>query len=191
MTIPFQTFIILPFAVVGLLMGWRRGWIEEIITTLFLIITLGLFGSTNRVELFASLINGIVDVFGRFFGAIIGADFETPDLVRTDNLLIQFLLYVLIVIIAYLVGSAFGSRRSVGRPGRLGGALLGAVNVFLVGSQVVNFINRARPSWLQQEIIITQDGGTNSLIRYLPTILTIAVLIGIIAFFLNLRERRR
>jgi hypothetical protein len=61
----------------------------------------------------------------------------------------------------------------------------------LIGAQAVNFINRYRPSVLDQQILVQPDSGTNSLQNYIPTLLTIVALIGIIVFFLNLRERRR
>jgi uncharacterized membrane protein required for colicin V production len=191
MTIPFQALIILPFVVLGIIVGWRRGLAEEFITTVVLAVALGLFNNSDRAALIGSLINGIVRAFARFFGALLGTDINPPDLVRTDNLLIQLLLYVLVVTVAYLVGSTFGSRQGLTRGKRLAGSLLGALNVFLVGSQLVNFINRYRPSVLEQQIIVRPDSGTNSLQNYLPTLLTIVVLVGIIVFFLNLRERRR
>jgi CDP-diglyceride synthetase len=190
-TIPFQALLILPFLILGIVVGWRRGLAEELITTVVLALALGLFNNPDRALLFGSLINSIVRAFASFFSALLGTDLNPPDLVRTDNVFVQFLLYILIVFIAYLAGSAFGKRQGISRGKRLGGALFGALNVFLVGAQAVNFINRYRPSVLDRQIIVQPDSGTNSLQNYLPTLLTIVVLIGIIVFFLNLRERRR
>lgn len=191
MTIPFQALVILPFLILGIVAGWRRGFAEEVITTIVLVIALGLFNNSDRASVVGTLINGIVQAFARFFGALLGTDINPPDLVRTDNIFIQVLLYVLFVLIAYLVGSTFGRRQGLSRGQRLGGTLFGALNVFLVGAQAVNFINRYRPSVLDQQILVQPDSGTNSLQNYLPTLLTIVALIGIIVFFLNLRERRR
>ncbi len=164
---------------------------EESITTIVLVIALGLLNNPDRASLFGGLINSIVRAFASFFGALLGTDLNPPDLVRTDNVFVQLLLYILIVVIAYLAGSAFGRRQGISRSRRLGGSLLGALNVFLVGAQAVNFINRYRPSVLDQQILVQPDSGTNSLQNYLPTLLTIVALVGIIVFFLTLRERRR
>jgi len=190
-TIPFQALLILPFLILGIVAGWRRGLAEELITTVVLALALGLFNNPGRASLFGSLINSVVRAFASFFGALLGTDLNPPDLVRTDNALVQLLLYILIVLIAYLAGSAFGKRQGITRGKRLGGTLFGALNIFLVGAQAVNFINRYRPSVLDRQVIVQPDSGTNSLQNYLPTLLTIVALVGIIVFFLNLRERRR
>lgn len=191
MSISFQTLLILPFAVLGLLTGFRRGWIEEIITTVLLVLGLGLFSTTERASLVGGVVNGIVDVFARFFSALLSTNVNSPDLVRSENLWVQFLLFVLFVVIVYLIGSTFGGRSQVRTAGRIGGALLGVLNVFLVGSQAVSFINRWNPRLFERDITVTSEPNTNALISNLPTILTIVLLIGIIAFFLNLRERKR
>src|SRR5215210_5726438 len=130
----YQMLLTLPFMVAGIVYGWRRGWREEALTTATLLIALIVFGD-RLADNMGALVNRIVQAFALFFGALFGGEIEARSLVNEGNQgFFRFAGFVVSVFLAYLLGGVLGARRALSRGGRLLGAVLGAVNVFLIAS---------------------------------------------------------
>ena len=193
MTIPFQLLLIFPFLVVAALWGWRRGWKEEAITLVVLLLSLVFFGSLSRTSLLAILVNRIVEAFASFFGTLIGTDIQTRSLVSTENpTLFQIIGFFLTVMLAYAIGTGLGQRRDLSAVGRLAGSILSIFNVFLIASQAFRFINQRNPDLLNREgtIIVTQDTNVNALLSYLPSLFAILFVVLLIVLVLRLPKIR-
>jgi hypothetical protein len=194
MTIPLQLWLLLPFAVFGLIAGWRRTWREEAITLVGLLITLALFGSLSRAGTVGALVNRIVDAFASFFEALFGVEIQSRPLVSTGNpTTFQIIGFVLAVALAYAIGTALGQRTGVRGLGRFAGSVLGAFNVFLVGTQVISMLNQRRPGILTNEglITITPDAGVNVLWSFLPAIFVILLVLLLIIFIFRAPKLRQ
>lgn len=194
MTISYQLLLIFPFLVIGALYGARRGWREEAITTVGLLLALIFFGNPERTGLLGELINRIVQAFASFFGTLIGTDLEATPLIANDNPgNFQLIGYILVVILAYIIGGALGERKNMGRGGRSLGAILGAINVFLVGSQLASFINQYFPNFFnrQSTITVTPAAGANVLRGYLPSVFALLFILLLIILFLRLPKIRQ
>ncbi len=191
MTIPYQLLIIIPFLIMGAFLGLRRGWIEEAITTLGLIFALVFFSSIERTSLLGVFINRIVQAFALFFSALLGAEFEARTLVTPANpSLFQLIGFIIVVILSYFVGGAVGRRRGLTRIGYFMGAILGAINVFLVASQAITFITQYNPNFFQRTVTVTTESG-NVLREYLPSIFTLLFILLLVIFFLRLPKIRQ
>src|SRR3954452_9488562 len=167
----YQLLLTLPFMVAGIVYGLRRGWREEALTTVALLVALILFGE-RLPDNMGDLGNRLVQGFALFFGALFGGDIASRQLVTEENKpFFRAAGFATSVFMAYLVGGVLGARRSLGRGGKFLGAILGAVNVFLVASQVFAYINRFLPSAFQQEgqITLTPDSNASVLRGYLPS----------------------
>ncbi|MDP9313547.1 MAG: hypothetical protein M3R24_22140 [Chloroflexota bacterium] len=190
MTIPYQLLILIPFLIMGVFGGLRRGWIEEAITTIGLIFALVFFSNVERTSLLGVLINRVVQAFALFFGALLGTTFEAQGLVEIGNPnVFQFVGFVLTVILAYIVGSAVGRRRGLTRLGYAMGGILGAINVFLVASQLITFITQYFPNFFERTVTVTSEGG-NVLREYLPSIFALLFILLLVIFFLRLPKIR-
>lgn len=190
MTIPYQLLIIIPFLIMGVFGGLRRGWIEEAITTVGLIFALVFFSNIERTSLLGVLINRVVQAFALFFGALLGTTFDSQALVEIGNPnLFQFVGFVFTVILAYIVGSAVGRRRGLTRLGYAMGGILGAINVFLVASQLITFITQYFPNFFERTVTVTSDNG-NVLREYLPSIFALLFILLLVIFFLRLPKIR-
>jgi len=186
MTIPLQLWLLLPFSVFGLVAGWRRAWREEAITLVGLLIAIALFGSLSRAGTVGVFVNRLVEAFAALFGTLFGVDIQARPLVAIDNpTIFQVVGFVLAVLLAYAIGTALGQRTGVRGLGRFAGSVLGAFNVFLIGTQVINFVNQRRPGVLDEDLIsATPDPNINVLWSYLPAIfITLLVLLGIVFIF--------
>lgn len=191
MTIPYQLLLIIPFVIIGFLVGFRRGWNEEGLTTLGLIITLFFFSNPGRTGLLGVLINRVVQAFAVFFSTLLGVEFEGRTLVEVGNpTLFQFIGFIIFVILSYLAGSAFGRRKGLTRGGYFLGGVIGALNVFLVGSQLISFINEFFPDFFQRTVTVTSETG-NVLREYLPSIFALLAILFLIVFFIQLPKRRQ
>ena len=190
MTIPYQLLIIIPFLIMGVFLGLRRGWIEEAITTIGLIFALVFFSNVERTSLLGVLINRVVQAFALFFGALLGTTFESQALVEIGNPnVFQFVGFVMTVILAYIVGSAVGRRRGLTRLAYAMGGILGAINVFLVASQLITFITQYFPNFFERTVTVTSDSG-NVLREYLPSIFALLFILLLVIFFLRLPRIR-
>lgn len=188
----YQMLLALPFLIAGLVYGWRRGWREEALTTGALLVALIMFGERLSDNL-GALVNRIVQAFALFFGALFGGDIEARQLItETNESVFRSFGFVISVFLAYLLGGVLGARRSLGRGGRLMGAVLGLVNVFLVASQVFGYIARFLPSSFQQEgqITLTPDPQATILRGYLPSIFALLLILLLIVVFLRLPKLR-
>jgi hypothetical protein len=188
----YQMLLALPFLIAGLVYGWRRGWREEALTTGALLVALIVFGE-RLADNMGDLVNRIVQAFALFFGALFGGDIESRLLVTdTNQTLFRALGFIVSVFLAYLLGGVLGARRSLGRGGRLMGAALGLVNVFLVASQVFAYIARFLPSSFEQEgqITLTPDPNAEILRGYLPSIFALLLIVLLIVVFLRLPKIR-
>jgi hypothetical protein len=188
----YQMLLALPFLIAGLVYGWRRGWREEALTTGALLVALIMFGERLSDNL-GALVNRIVQAFALFFGALFGGDIEARQLITdTNESVFRSIGFIVSVFLAYLLGGVLGARRSLGRGGRLMGAVLGLVNVFLVASQVFGYIARFLPSSFQQEgqITLTPDPQATILRGYLPSIFALLLILLLIVVFLRLPKLR-
>jgi hypothetical protein len=194
MTISYQMLLIFPFLLIGALYGARRGWREEAITTAGLLFALIFFGNPERTGLLGQLINRIVQAFASFFSTLLGTDLEAQPLIAADNPgNFQLIGYILVVILAYIVGGALGERRNMTRSGRIMGAVLGGINVFLVGSQLFSFINQYYPNFFNRQSVIqvTPDSGVDVLRGYLPSVFALLFILLLVILFLRLPKIRQ
>ena len=188
----YQLLLTLPFMVAGIVAGWRRGWREEALTTGALLVALILFGE-RLADTMGLLVNRIVQAFALFFSTLFGGEIATRELVTdTNQELFRFIGFLVSVFLAYLLGGVLGARRSLSRGGRLLGAVLGAVNVFLVSSQIFGYVQRFLPAVFQQEgeITLTPDPNAILLRSYLPSIFTLLLILLLIVIFLRLPKIR-
>ena len=188
----YQFLLTLPFMVAGIVAGWRRGWREEALTTGALLVALILFGD-GLADNMGMLVNRIVQAFALFFSALFGGEIAPQELVTdTNQELFRFIGFLVSVFLAYLLGGVLGARRSLSRGGRLLGALLGMVNVFLVSSQIFAYIQPFLPAVFQQEgeITLTPDPNAVLLRGYLPAIFTLLLILLLIVIFLRLPKIR-
>jgi hypothetical protein len=192
MQLSYQLLILLPFLVLGALTGLRRGWRAEAITTFGLLLILIFFGTPQRIRQLAVVFNQIVLAFGSFFSALLDTDLQTRALVDPANpSVFRIISFVVLVILAYIAGSAFAGPRTASSLGALVGGIVGVVNAFLVGSQVFSLLNQYYPTMFGERstIIITPgDGAADALRGYLPTIF--AVLFLFLLIYLLLRSPR-
>ena len=194
MTISYQVLVLFPFLLIGAMFGARRGWREELITTLGLLLALIFFGNPDRTGLLGDLINRIVQAFASFFSTLFGTELTAVPLVQSDNPgTFQLIGFMLVVLLAYIIGGALGERRNMTRLGVLMGFILGGVNVFLVGSQLTSFINQYFPAFFNQErmITVTPAGGVNVLRGYLPSIFALLFILLLVILFLRLPKIRQ
>jgi hypothetical protein len=192
LNLSYQMLLSLPFMVVGLLYGWRRGWREEALTTGALLVALIVFGERLSDNM-GVLVNRIVEAFTLFFGALFGGDIESRQLVTEGNQgLFRFVGFLVSVFLAYLLGGVLGARRSLGRGGRLLGSILGVVNVVLIASQVFAYIANFLPDTFQQEgqITLTPDPSASILRGYLPSIFALLLILLLIVVFVRLPKIR-
>lgn len=193
MTISYQLLLIFPFLLIGTFVGFRRGWREEAITTAGLLFALIFFGNASRTSLLGTLVNRVVNAFAQFFSTLLGTELDPVPLVAADNPgTFQILGYIGVVILAYLVGGVLGDRRNLTRLGRMMGGLFGAINVFLVGSQLFSFINEYFPDFFnrQSTINVTPDSGVNVLRGYLPSVFALLFILLLVILFLRLPKIR-
>ncbi len=189
-----QLLLTLPFLVAGVLYGWRRGWREEAITTVVLLGALLFFGNNRLADILGSLVNRIVQAFALFFSALFGGSIAAHELVTESNAgLFRFVGFVVFVVLAYIIGGALGLRAGVSRAGRLLGAILGGLNVFLVASQLWSYLQRFLPSIFDREstLTITPDSDANLLRGYLPSIFAVLLILLLIVVFLRLPKIRQ
>ncbi len=188
----YQMLLALPFMIAGLAYGWRRGWREEALTTGALLVALIIFGERLSDNL-GTLVNRVVQAFALFFGALFGGEIESRQLITdTNEGFFRSVGFIISVFLAYLLGGVLGARRSLGRGGRIVGAVLGLVNVFLVASQVFAYIARFLPTSFQQEgqIILTPDPEATILRGYLPSIFALLLILLLIVVFIRLPKIR-
>ena len=190
----YQLLLTLPFLIVGMMYGWRRGWREEAITAVGLLAALLFFGNTRLAESLGALVNRIVQAFALFFSTIFGGEVTARELVTSGNQdFFRLAGFVVFVLMAYLVGGALGQRTVLGHSGRLLGALLGSLNVFLIASQGFGYVQRFFPSAFEREstIRITPDQDANVLRGYLPSIFALLLILLLIIVFLRLPKMRQ
>jgi hypothetical protein len=190
----YQLLLTLPFLIVGMLYGWRRGWREEAITAVGLLGALLFFGNTRLAESLGSLVNRIVQAFALFFSTIFGGEVATRELVTPGNQdFFRLAGFVVVVLMAYLVGGALGQRAALSHGGRLLGSVLGSLNVFLIASQAFGYVQRFLPSAFEREstIRITPEQDANVLRGYLPSIFALLLILLLVIVFLRLPKIRQ
>jgi hypothetical protein len=152
------------------------------------------FGNSRLADILGVLINRIVQAFALFFSALFGRTVPAPDLV-TENTAgaFRFIGFLVLVLLAYVGGSALGLRTGVTRLGQMLGAIVGGLNVFLVASQIWSYVQQYLPSAFQREstIVITPDNDANVLRGYLPSIFAILMILLLIIVFLRLPKMRQ
>ncbi len=193
MQLTWQLLLTLPFLIIGIVHGWRRGWREEAITTLVLLAALLFFGNRSLANLLGILINRIVEAFSIFFSTLLGRSVGSQTLVERDSSSFRFIGFGILAILAYMTGSALGLRQGLGNAGRALGAILGAVNVFLIASQLFGFVQPFLPAIFQREgtIRISPDSDAALLRSSLPTIFALLLLLLLILVFVRLPRMRQ
>jgi hypothetical protein len=197
--ISYLTLVMIPVFLVAGFFGWRRGWKEEAITTVGLILALVLFSNETVATNMALLLNRIIGAFGIFINALFGGDRgESEPFITSDNFdTFRTIAFGIGVVVAYVVGSALGRRTSVGRSGRVIGAGIGVLNAYIVLSKVIDF-------WVARElaganlpfdegaqIIVSPISQQNELRANLPTIFALLFLIILVVTFFRLPKIRQ
>ena len=190
----YQLLLTLPFLIAAVQYGWRRGWREEAITLVVLLAALLFFGNNRLAESLGELVNRVVYAFALFFSALFGGDIPARDLVtETNQNIFRLIGFAIFIVLAYVVGGVLGQRTAVTRSGRLLGSILGALNVFLIPSQIFGFIQRLLPPVFEREstIRITPETDANVLRSYLPSIFALLLILLLIVVFLRLPKIRQ
>lgn len=191
--------LMVPIFLVAGFYGWKRGWREEAITGVGLIIALFMFSNETIAGNIANLLNRIVGAFGIFLDALLGGDRSNaePIIDTTNFATFQFIAFVLGIIAAYIVGSAIGRRSEVEGLGRFFGIMIGLFNAYLVLSKIFDFwLARDRqgaelPFDDGAQIIVTPMPPTNELRSNLPTIFALMFLIVLVVTFFRLPKIRQ
>lgn len=194
----FMQLLMIPVFFVAAFFGWRRGWREEAITTVGLIMTLVLFSNETVAQSMAVLLNRIVSAFGIFINALFGGNrAETAPFITAENFdTFRTVAFVIGAIVSYIVGSAIGRRLGISRAGRLIGSGVGVLNSYIVLSKLMDF-------WVAREqaganlpfdqganIIVSPIPQNNELRANLPTIFALLFLIILIVTFFRLPKIR-
>lgn len=143
-------FFLLPAIVIGGYLGYRRGWLAELITSGGLVLASGLLWSGPG--LLVGAFNWVLVLLARIAAAVIGGDPRRPppavSVSPTLEPVVTLSLLVLLVVLAYLVGNRIGRRFGVGRDraGRLFGGLVGALNLFVLTSRLTGFLAQVGPT---------------------------------------------
>ncbi len=188
-----QLLLMLPFLIIGMTYGWRRGPQEEAVTTLVLLAALLFFGNERLADLTGLLVNNIVGVFGLFFSGLLGRDINTRPLVTAENqTAVRFIGYSVFVAAAYLIGSALGRRKGLSNMLRAVGSLLGSLNIVLIATQMFSFIQGWLPQVFQREgtIRISPDSDSAALRSSLPSLFAVLLVILLVVVFLRLPKIR-
>lgn len=191
--------LMIPAFLVGGIVGWRRGWKEEAITTIGIVFALLLFSSQTGSESMALLLNRIINAFKIFINALFGGEqADSGDFITSNNFAtFRIISFSVGVIVAYIVGSAIGRRNNVNRTGHLIGIGVGVFNAYLVLSKLLDY-------WVQRQneganlplqegtnIIVSPITQTNELRANLPTIFALLFLVVLIVTFFRLPKIRQ
>ena len=195
----YSQLLMFPALLIGGIVGWRRGWKEEAITTVGLLFTLLLFSNETVASNMASLLNRIISAFGVFINALFGGDGgESRDFITTENFdTFRIVAFTVGVFISYIVGSAIGMRDDVGRGGRLIGVGVGIFNAYIVLSRYIDYwVARQRaganlPLEEGTNIVVSPISQTNELRANLPTIFALLFLVVLIVTFFRLPKMRQ
>lgn len=190
--------LLIPFFIAGGVIGWKRGWKEEAITSVGLLFALLLFSNDLVAERMAELLNRIVAAFGIFIDALFGrnGDPSEPFITGENFAMFRTVGFFLGVVLAYVVGSAIGERRDLGHDGKVLGALVGVLNSYIVMSRVLDFIRERQetsglPFDTSSQIIVPPIPETNELRSNLPTIFALLFLIVLVVTFFRLPRREQ
>lgn len=141
--------LLAPAFVIGAYIGYRRGWHREAFTAAGLVLAIVILG--RGAEDAMAVINGVLARLGRALGLILGVEPKSPPRLTVSpgvEPLVTFVLFVLLVVLAYLAGTRLGRRFSVDHAGRLFGALIGGLNLFVVMSRVLGGLRQSGPTSL-------------------------------------------
>ncbi|MBA3471476.1 MAG: hypothetical protein H0T53_17710 [Herpetosiphonaceae bacterium] len=195
----FMQLLMIPVFLVAAFFGWKRGWREEAITTVGLIMSLVLFSNEAVSQNMAVLLNRIVGAFGVFINALFGGDQSAAEpFINAENFdTFRAVAFLIGAVVSYIIGSAIGRRSDVSRAGQLIGAGAGVFNSYIVLSKLMDF-------WLAREragadlpfdqganIIVSPIPQNNELRANLPTIFTLLFLIILIVTFFRLPKIRQ
>ena len=195
----FMQLLMIPVFLVAAFFGWRRGWREEAITTVGLIMALVLFSNEAVAQNMALLLNRIVGAFGIFINALFGGDqADSEPFITAENFdTFRTIAFLLGAVVSYIIGSAIGRRSDVGRAGQLIGAGVGVFNSYILLSKLMDFwVARERagadlPFDQGANIIVSPIPQNNELRANLPTIFTLLFLVILIVTFFRLPKIRQ
>lgn len=195
----YSQLLMFPALLIGGIVGWRRGWKEEAITTVGLLFTLILFSNETVASSMAALLNRIISAFGVFINALFGGDSaDSGDFITSENFdTFRIVSFTVGVIVSYIVGSAIGRRNEIGRGGKLIGVGVGMFNAYLVLSRYIDYwVARQRagadlPLQEGTNIVVSPISQTNELRANLPTIFALLFLVVLIVTFFRLPKIRQ
>jgi hypothetical protein len=142
-------FLLLPAILIGGYLGFRRGWLAEIGTSAGLALTISLLW--NGPDLLVGAFNWLLMLLTRVVLAVVGGEPRQPPPVVSVNPTLEPVvtlgLLVLLVVLAYLVGSRLGQHfGGRDRAGRLFGGLVGALNLFVLMSRMTGYLAQVGPT---------------------------------------------
>lgn len=140
------------FFALGAIIGFKRGWKGEAVTCIMLaagIVAVDATG-TGWWPQFVDMINGVLEWGVGILKAAGWKDLGTPsfDLDYAPAVGVRLGLFALLAVIAYAVGLWVAAGSMVGTPGRAFGAVLGCLNVFLLGTVLIRSTGRIAGLWM-------------------------------------------
>ena len=194
----FRELLMIPAFLLAGIYGWRRGWREEAITTVGLVVSLLMFSNENIATNIASLINRVVAAFGVFLNALLGGETTSFNpLITADNFdTFRMVAFAVATVTSYIIGTAIGKRSETPRTGHFFGILVGMFNIYLVLSKAYDFWLERRQAGQNMpfddgaQIIVTPMPTDNGLRANLPTIFTLLFLIVLVVTFFRLPRMR-
>ncbi len=181
--------LVLPFAVYGI----RRGWQEEGYTAIGLAVAISSIGQ-GFGRFLVLLLNKVISVFPLGVALVTGRPPEEwpelgGDIIPPDHPWTQLVVFLIIALVCYRTGTILGKRRAVGLIGRLGGALFGALNGFIILTRVFALFRPFEETRTVQLPAITVLGLPAEALGNLVTGLT-AVIVVIFLLLAWLHRRR-
>ncbi len=176
--------------------GFRRGWQEEGITALVLLVGYLLFLRAADFVL-RVLISGLNRI-GQVFGFLLSSPARsfTLELDAAGQAIARMVLFVLLFLTSNVAGSVFGRRRDVRGSGKLAGSLVGILNGAIFLALLLDpweAYVQARGNPVPEEITLILPGlpNTNFLSGLLPFLWAaylILVVVALILWFPRWRE---
>lgn len=199
----FTQLLTIPVLIVAGIYGWKRGWREEALTSVGLILALLLFSNETVATNIASIINRIVSAFGLFLNVLLGGEqTEANPLITANNFsTFQIIAFTVAAGLSYIVGGALGRRQNVGKAGKALGVLIGTFNAYLIMTRVIEFLTGLQRKNGDVPIPFGLDNGaqinimpmtqSNGLRANLPIIFALLFLVIMVITFFRLPKIRQ
>ncbi|MCL5257201.1 MAG: hypothetical protein M1319_05335 [Chloroflexi bacterium] len=187
------------FFALGAIIGFKRGWKGEAVTCTMLavgMVSLNVVG-TSWWPQFIDMANGVLAWGTGILRAAGWKDLSTPafDLEYAPEVGVRLGIFALWAVVAYAIGLWAASGSLVTAPSRVFGAVLGCLNVFLLGSVLINSTGRVAGLWMfetgdrlgalgMQTIDRTQPPGLEAIWGWASMVVVIAV-VAFVALFVS------